>query len=104
MNEFVYTYPTTVYFGEGAEKKHLKNLVSQYGKTVLLAYGGGSVKKSGIYAVSNKIPTVLSMVANTFSSAWQLSALADQSREEKERFSPMCMRFTLRLRLWWRQG
>ena len=26
------------------------------------------------------------MVANTFSSAWQLSALADQSREEKERF------------------
>lgn len=86
MNEFVYTYPTTVYFGEGAAKKHLKNLVSQYGKTVLLAYGGGSVKKSGIYAVSNKIPTVLSMVANTFSSAWQLSALADQSREEKERF------------------
>ena len=41
---------------------------------------------NGIYAVSNKIPTVLSMVANTFSSAWQLSALADQSREEKERF------------------
>ena len=26
------------------------------------------------------------MVANTFSSAWQLSALADQSREEKGRF------------------
>ena len=49
MNEFVYTYPTTVYFGEVAAKKHLKNLVSQYGKTVLLAYGGGSVKKSGIY-------------------------------------------------------
>src|SRR5699024_8075053 len=37
-------------------------------------------------AVSNKIPSVLLIVANTFSSAWQLSALADQSREEKERF------------------
>ena len=41
---------------------------------------------AGIYAVSNKIPSVLLIVANTFSSAWQLSALADQSREEKERF------------------
>ena len=49
MNEFVYTYPTAVYFGEGAAKKHLKNLVAPYGKTVLLAYGGGSVKKNGIY-------------------------------------------------------
>lgn len=41
---------------------------------------------NGIYAVSNKIPTVLFTVANTFSSAWQLSALADQPRQEKERF------------------
>ena len=49
MNEFVYTYPTAVYFGEGAAKKHLKNLVNKYGKTVMLAYGGGSVRKNGIY-------------------------------------------------------
>ena len=49
MNEFVYTYPTAVYYGEGAAKKHLKNLAVQYGKTVMLAYGGGSVKKNGIY-------------------------------------------------------
>lgn len=41
---------------------------------------------NGIYAVSNKIPTVLFTVANTFSSAWQLSALAKQNRKEKERF------------------
>ena len=49
MIEFVFTYPTAVYFGEGAAKKHLKNLVAPYGKTVLLAYGGGSVMKNGIY-------------------------------------------------------
>ena len=49
MNEFVYTYPTAVYFGEGAAEKHLKNLTAPYGKTVLLAYGGGSVKRNGIY-------------------------------------------------------
>ena len=41
---------------------------------------------TGIYAVSNKIPTVLLTVANTFSSAWQLSALAEQPKAEKERF------------------
>ena len=41
---------------------------------------------NGIYAVSNKIPTVLFTVANTFSSAWQLSALSAQPRAEKEHF------------------
>ena len=49
MQEFVYTYPTAVYFGEGAAKKHLQPLMRQYGKTVLLACGGGSVKKNGVY-------------------------------------------------------
>ena len=54
MNEFVYTYPTAVYFGEGAAKKHLKNLVAPYGKTVLLAYGGGSFAGSTAGTASRK--------------------------------------------------
>lgn len=41
---------------------------------------------TGIYAVANKIPTILLTVANTFSSAWQLSALAERPKAEKERF------------------
>lgn len=41
---------------------------------------------TGIYAVSNKIPNILLTVANIFSSAWQLSALAERPRAEKERF------------------
>ena len=41
---------------------------------------------TGIYVVSNKIPTVLLTVANTFSSAWQFSALAERPKAEKERF------------------
>lgn len=41
---------------------------------------------TGIYVVSNKIPTVLLTVANIFTSAWQLSALAEQPKAEKERF------------------
>ena len=49
MKEFVYEYPTKVYFGEGAAKEHLAGAVAAYGKNVMLAYGGGSVKKNGIY-------------------------------------------------------
>lgn len=49
MQKFVYEYPTKVYFGEGAAKEHLAEAVSAYGHNVMLAYGGGSVKKNGIY-------------------------------------------------------
>ncbi|MBF4692608.1 iron-containing alcohol dehydrogenase [Fusibacter ferrireducens] len=48
MNRFVYDIPTKVYFGENHLKK-LGSEVSQYGKKVLLTYGGGSIKKSGLY-------------------------------------------------------
>lgn len=51
----------------------------------LIAWMVGS-GANGLYAVANKIPTVLLIVANIFSSAWQLSALAEQPRTEKERF------------------
>ena len=49
MQKFVYEYATKVYFGEGAAKEHLAAAVSGYGERVMLAYGGGSVKKNGIY-------------------------------------------------------
>lgn len=49
MNEFTFTYPTKVYFGEGIAKKVLKAELGNVGKTVMLAYGGGSVKANGIY-------------------------------------------------------
>ena len=49
MNSFVYEYPIKVYFGEGCVKQHLAKLLQTCGKTVLLAYGGGSIRKNGIY-------------------------------------------------------
>ena len=49
MQKFVYEYATKVYFGDGAAKEHLAAAVSGYGENVMLAYGGGSVKKNGIY-------------------------------------------------------
>lgn len=41
---------------------------------------------TGIYAVANKVPSVLMTVANIFTSAWQISALAERPQAEKERF------------------
>lgn len=49
MNKFTFSYPTKVYFGEGAAADALKQELPRIGKTVMLAYGGGSVKKSGVY-------------------------------------------------------
>lgn len=49
MEKFVYEYATKVYFGDGAAKEHLTEAISGYGQNVMLAYGGGSVKKNGIY-------------------------------------------------------
>lgn len=49
MKDFVFSYPTKVYFGVGAAKGALETELDKVGKNVMLAYGGGSVKKSGIY-------------------------------------------------------
>lgn len=49
MNDFIYSYPTKVYFGQGAAKKALQAELGKFGKTVMLAYGGGSVKRSGVF-------------------------------------------------------
>ena len=49
MNNFVFENATKVYFGEGCVKEYLSYLTKKHGKKVLLAYGGGSIKKNGIY-------------------------------------------------------
>lgn len=48
MDNFVYEIPTTIYFGKG-QVKHIGEIISQYGKNVLIVYGGGSIKRNGIY-------------------------------------------------------
>ncbi len=48
LGNFSYCNPTRLYFGEGAIS-NLKPELEKYGKTVMLVYGGGSIKKNGIY-------------------------------------------------------
>jgi len=49
IKDFVYFYPTKVYFGEKAAQKSLPAELQKVGKTVMVAYGSGSVKKNGVY-------------------------------------------------------
>lgn len=49
MNNFIYGNTTKVYFGKGGVKEYLCCLMKKVGSTVMLAYGGGAVKKNGIY-------------------------------------------------------
>ena len=49
MNTFTYSYPVKVYFGEKAAEKNLPAELAKTGKNVMLAYGGGSIKRNGVY-------------------------------------------------------
>ena len=43
MRDFVFSYPVKVYFGTDAARKAISQEMGKYGKTVMVAYGGGSV-------------------------------------------------------------
>ena len=49
MNSFIFENKTRVYFGKGGVKENLGGLLKKYGQTVMLAYGGGSIKRNGVY-------------------------------------------------------
>lgn len=55
MKNFVFENATKVYFGEGCVKEYLSCLAKKHGDKVLLAYGGGSIKKNGIYEEVTKV-------------------------------------------------
>lgn len=48
IGNFTYGTPTRLYFGKGVIKD-LPDVLGRFGKNVLLAYGGGSIKKMGLY-------------------------------------------------------
>ena len=48
MYDFIFQNTTKIYFGED-QLKHLTSELQKYGNKVLFAYGGGSIKKIGLY-------------------------------------------------------
>lgn len=45
---FIYSNPTRLYFGDEAQK-NLASALEGFGKKVLLVYGGGSIRRNGVY-------------------------------------------------------
>lgn len=49
MKDFTYQYPVRQHFGKGCAENAIKEEMSRVGKNVMLAYGGGSLKRTGLY-------------------------------------------------------
>lgn len=78
MNSFIYDIPVRVYFGKN-QLCHLGEELSKYGKRVLLTYGGGSIKKSGLYHV------VTEEIRNAGLELYELSGIAPNPRIDSVR-------------------
>lgn len=61
MNSFTFYNPTKLIFGKD-QLQQVKTEIPKYGKRVLLVYGGGSIKRNGIY---NKVMTYLNEISAT---------------------------------------
>lgn len=48
MKDFIYDVPTKIYFGPN-QLSNLGPELQKYGKNVLITYGGGSIKRNGLY-------------------------------------------------------
>lgn len=49
MDRFTYQYPVRQHFGKGCAESAIKEEMTHVGKNVLLAYGGGSLKRTGLH-------------------------------------------------------
>ena len=78
MNSFIYDIPVKVYFGEN-QLGHLGEEVGKYGKRVLLTYGGGSIKKLGLY------DAVMAELEKAGVEVYELSGIAPNPRIESVR-------------------
>ncbi|WP_423799449.1 iron-containing alcohol dehydrogenase [Neobacillus sp. SAB-20_R2A] len=58
MDNFIFQNPTKLIFGKD-QLQQLKVEVPRYGKKVLLVYGGGSIKRTGLY---DKVVTILNEI------------------------------------------
>lgn len=61
MKPFTFRNPTKLIFGKG-QIEQLRQEVTRYGKKVLLVYGGGSIKRNGLY---DEVMAILAALAPT---------------------------------------
>ncbi|MED3764874.1 iron-containing alcohol dehydrogenase [Ureibacillus sp. FSL K6-8385] len=78
MNNFTFSNPVRLYFGKGEIIK-LKKELPKYGRNVLLVYGGGSIKRNGIY------DEVISILKELDLNVFELSGVEPNPRVETAR-------------------
>ena len=76
MNSFSFHNPTAIFFGENSIT-NLKEAIKPYGKNILITYGGGSIKKSGIY------DNVIEILKSAGKDVFELSGIMPNPRTEK---------------------
>lgn len=78
MNSFIYDIPVKVYFGRD-QLSHLGTELRKFGRRVLLTYGGGSIKRNGLYY------RVVSELRNADMEVYELSGIEPNPRIESVR-------------------
>ncbi|MDM5321275.1 iron-containing alcohol dehydrogenase [Bacillus altitudinis] len=73
MENFIYYNPTKLMFGKG-QLDGLKSELARYGKRVLLVYGGGSIKRNGLYN------NVISVLTEAEAEVFELSGVEPNPR------------------------
>ena len=73
MRNFNYSIPTKVFFGKN-QIDVLGSEIKKYGSKVLLVYGGGSIKKSGLY------DKIVGILKTNDISCWELSGVEPNPR------------------------
>ena len=68
MIDFTFQNPTRIHFGKES-LSHLREEVERYGKRILLVYGGGSIKRIGLY------DQVMAILSEAGASVWELGGV-----------------------------
>ena len=75
MNEFVWYNPTKILFGAGAIEK-MRDELRAVGKRILVTYGGGSIKRNGVY------DSAMEILRDLNKEVWELSGIMPNPRKE----------------------
>lgn len=73
MKDFSFQNPTRIHFGRDA-LSHLPSEVIRYGKRILMVYGGGSIKRTGVY------DDVMNTLKEADAQVWELSGVLPNPR------------------------
>ena len=79
MKSFIYHNPTRIVFGKDCVKESLAAELANHGTRVLMTYGGGSIKKNGIY------DTVKAVLQESGKEVFELSGIMSNPRTAKVR-------------------